>query len=85
MKTSVDQELMDAIEKEISGTGYMLSVTITRESQELESAAIKQFLQNGMSGLIIFPTEKELYNEDILTGYKQKGRPSLNQTPGTPS
>jgi DNA-binding LacI/PurR family transcriptional regulator len=66
MKTSVDQELMDAIEKEISRTGYMLSVTITRESQELESAAIKQFMQNGMSGLIIFPTEKELYNEDIL-------------------
>ncbi len=66
MKTRVDQQLLNDIESEISRTDYMLLVKITRESRELESAAIKQFIRNGVSGLIIFPTETELYNEDIL-------------------
>ncbi|EMS73784.1 substrate-binding domain-containing protein [Ruminiclostridium cellobioparum] len=66
MKTGVDQQLLNAIEYEIARTDYMLLVKITRESQELESAAIRQFILNGVSGLIIFPAETELYNEDIL-------------------
>ena len=66
MKTKVDKELLNAIELEISKTGYSLLLNITRESQEKESEAIRKFIHHGVSGLIIFPTEKELYNEDIL-------------------
>lgn len=66
MKTSVDQQLLNCIEEELNATDYILAVTITRESQELESAAICKLKMRGASGLIIFPTEHEMYNEDIL-------------------
>lgn len=38
MKTSIDQRLLNCIEKELNDTDYILAVTITRENQELESA-----------------------------------------------
>ncbi len=66
MKTGIDQQLLNAIEEEISKTDYLLTLIITRESQEKESDAIKNFILQGASGLIIFPTEHELYNESIL-------------------
>lgn len=66
MKTSIDQQLLNCIEAELSSTDYILAVTITRENQELESAAIRKLKERGASGLIIFPTEHEMYNEDIL-------------------
>lgn len=66
MKTSVDQSLLDAIELEVSKLGYVLLLNITRESQLNESEAINIFISRGVSGLIIFPTENENYNEDIL-------------------
>lgn len=66
MKTSIDQQLLNCIEEELNATDYILAVTITRENQELESAAIHKLKERGASGLIIFPTEHEMYNEDIL-------------------
>lgn len=66
MKTSVDQNLLDAIELQIAKTPYLLLIDITREDQIKESKAINKFLASGVSGLIIFPIENELYNEDIL-------------------
>lgn len=66
MKTSVDQELLNAIEEELSSTQYMLLLKITRESQKQESIAIKRFIESGVSGFIIFPAENELYNNDII-------------------
>lgn len=66
MKTSIDQQLLNAIEMELEKTEYILAVSITRESQELESACIKKLCDRGVSGLIIFPTEHEMYNEDII-------------------
>lgn len=66
MKTAIDQQLLNAIEEEIDKTEYILAVTITRELQKLESAAIHKYCASGVSGLIIFPTENEMYNEDIL-------------------
>lgn len=66
MKTSIDQQLLNAIEMELEKTEYILAVSITRESQELESASIKKLCDRGVSGLIIFPTEHEMYNEDII-------------------
>lgn len=66
MKTSIDQQLLNCIEEELNDTDYILAVTITRENQELESAVIHKLKERGVSGLIIFPTEHEMYNEDIL-------------------
>lgn len=66
MKTSIDQQLLNAIELELEKTDYILAVSITRESQEMESASIKKLCDRGVSGLIIFPTEHEMYNEDII-------------------
>lgn len=66
MKTLIDQQLLDALENEVQKTDYILAVTITRENQKLESEAILKLKERGVSGLIIFPTESEIYNEDIL-------------------
>lgn len=66
MKTSIDQQLLNAIEMELAPTEYILAISITRESQSLESASIQKFRESGVSGLIIFPTEHEMYNEEIL-------------------
>lgn len=66
MKTGIDQRFLDAIEMELSQTEYILALVITREDQEVESEAIRKLKDQGASGLIIFPTEHELYNENIL-------------------
>lgn len=66
MKTLIDQQLLDALEAEVQKTDYILAVTITRENQKLESEAILKMKERGVSGLIIFPAESEIYNEDIL-------------------
>lgn len=66
MKTKVDQKILDSIEKYVTASGYSLQVRITRESQTEESAAIESMVSSGVRGLIVFPTEKERYNESIL-------------------
>ncbi|WP_029192699.1 GntR family transcriptional regulator [Paenibacillus harenae] len=66
MKTKVDQKILDSVEKYVTASGYSLQVRITRESQTEESAAIESMVASGVRGLIIFPTEKERYNESIL-------------------
>lgn len=66
MKTKVDQKILDSIEKYVTASGYSLHVRITRESQAEESAAIEAMVNDGVRGLIIFPTEEERYNESIL-------------------
>lgn len=67
MKTLIDQQLLNALESEIQKTDYILAISITREDQAIESDAINKLKERGVSGLIIFPTESEIYNEDILS------------------
>lgn len=66
MKTGIDQQLLDSLEKEIHLAGYSLSLSITRENQEQEAAVIEKLRLQGVKGMVIFPTEHELYNEAIL-------------------
>lgn len=66
MKTKVEQEYVNHIEKYVTKNGYTLMVKITRESQFEETDAIELFRSIGVKGLIIFPTEKETYNEAVL-------------------
>ena len=66
MKTGIDQQLLDTLEREINLAGYSLSLSITRENQEQEAAIIEKLRLQGVKGMIIFPAEHELYNEAIL-------------------
>lgn len=66
MKTKIEQEFVNYIEKYVSKNGYNLLVKITRESQFEEADAIEMFREMGVKGMIIFPTEKETYNESVL-------------------
>ncbi|RJE90332.1 GntR family transcriptional regulator [Paenibacillus sp. 1011MAR3C5] len=74
MKTKVDQRIMNAIEQYVRESGYYLLVKITQESPLEESRAIDDFMLLRVKGLIIFPIEQEMYNNDIL-------RLSLNRFP----
>lgn len=66
MKTKVDQRFLDCLEKYVSAAGFELMLRITRESQKEEADVIASFLRQGVDGLIIFPVEKETYNDSIL-------------------
>ncbi|WP_230200166.1 GntR family transcriptional regulator [Bacillus niameyensis] len=66
MKTKIEQEFVNYIEIYASKYKYNLVVKITRESQFEESNAIEMLQELGAKGIIIFPTEKEVYNESIL-------------------
>ncbi|WP_257000259.1 GntR family transcriptional regulator [Neobacillus jeddahensis] len=66
MKTRIDQELVNYIEKYVSQNGHNLIIKITRESQFAEADAIEMFRNMDVKGMIIFPTEKETYNEAVL-------------------
>ncbi|MEK3889349.1 GntR family transcriptional regulator [Bacillus sp. FSL K6-3431] len=66
MKTKVEQEFVNYIEKYVSENKYSLMIKITRESQFEETYAIEAFRELGVKGVIIFPTEKETYNESVL-------------------
>lgn len=66
MKTKIEQEFVNCIEKYVSNTGHNLIIKITRESQFEEADAIEMFRKMEVSGMIIFPTEKETYNEAVL-------------------
>lgn len=66
MITKVEQEFVNYIEKYVSKNGHNLIIKITRESQFEEADAIEMFRKMEVKGMIIFPTEKENYNEAVL-------------------
>lgn len=66
MKTEIELEFVNYIEKYVYKNGYNLMIKITRESQFEEATAIELFRSMGVKGLIIFPTEKETFNEEVL-------------------
>lgn len=66
MKTKIDQELCNFIDYYAHEAGCQLMVKISRESQSRETEQIRELLAYGADGLIIFPTENELYNAEIL-------------------
>lgn len=66
MKAKVEQEFLYYIEKYVSNNGYNLVIKITRESQFEEADSIEMFRKLKVKGMIIFPTEKESYNEAVL-------------------
>ncbi|CAM3638103.1 GntR family transcriptional regulator [Cohnella lubricantis] len=74
LRTKVEQRIVQHIERFAVQHGYQVILRISRESQLNESEAIESMIACGAQGIIIFPTEEETYNEDIL-------RLSLNKFP----
>lgn len=66
MKTKVDQNIINAVEQHVRESGYHLLIKITQESALEESRAIGDLMHLRVKGLIIFPIEQEMYNNDIL-------------------
>ncbi|MCB5239575.1 GntR family transcriptional regulator [Niallia circulans] len=66
MKTKVEQDFVNFLEQYVTEQGYNLVIKISRESQIKEAEAIQTFRVIGVDGIIIFPAEKEMYNEAVL-------------------
>ena len=59
--------LLEGINAVIEDSPYHLQIVLTYNSIEREKAAIRDLIRNGAEGLIIFPSDAELYNEEILS------------------
>lgn len=66
MKTMIDQQLLNYIEQYAYEEGFQILLRITRESAERETQSIRELMELGIQGLIVFPTEAENYNESII-------------------
>lgn len=66
MMNRIDQELFNFIDYYTQEAGCQLIVKISRESQSRETELIRELLALGAEGLIIFPSENELYNAEIV-------------------
>ncbi|WP_276354201.1 GntR family transcriptional regulator [Cohnella caldifontis] len=66
LKTGVIRKLVDHTELFLKEAGFQMILSITRESAAEESRAIRDLVDAGVQGLIVFPTEDEKYNESLL-------------------
>lgn len=58
--------LMNGIEYALRDTNYSLVMMLSQNSKEKEKEVIRELLDIGVVGLLIFPVDAEIYNEDIL-------------------
>ncbi|MGG5372047.1 GntR family transcriptional regulator [Enterococcus sp. AZ196] len=72
MKTSIDRQLLSHLEAFARKEKLRFFFGLSRESMEEEINLIHYFIECGVEGLIIFPTESENYNEDILRLHLEK-------------
>lgn len=66
--------LLQGINSVIENSPYNLQIVLTYNSIDREKAAIQDLICKGVAGLIIFPSDAEMYNEDILA-LKMQGFP----------
>lgn len=66
--------LLQGINSVIENSPYNLQIVLTYNSIDREKAAIQDLIRKGAAGLIIFPSDAEMYNEDILS-LKMQGFP----------
>jgi len=59
--------VLSGIEDELSNANYHLIFSKTNDSQSIEILRIKEMLEYGVDGLIIYPVEGENYNNEILS------------------
>jgi GntR family transcriptional regulator, arabinose operon transcriptional repressor len=58
--------IFDGLYAEAEKNGYFLTVYQTKQDQKKEEHSIRKSLQDNVDGIIIYPVQKELYNEEIL-------------------
>ncbi|WP_058304499.1 GntR family transcriptional regulator [Gorillibacterium timonense] len=58
--------LISGIDEILSARGYSLFVALSNNSIEIEKRLILECLEKGTAGLLIFPSDAETYNEEIL-------------------
>jgi len=63
---SFTARLLQGVEKELSEAGYKLIFSISNGSQEKEKQLIKEALSLGVKGILVFPVDGEMYNEEIV-------------------
>lgn len=59
--------LIWGIQKILSANNIKFMISLTNGSKEQESEAIQDFISKGAQGLLIFPIDAEMYNEEILS------------------
>lgn len=57
---------LSGIETAVTAYGYRLMLRQSRHSLDLEEQAIRMMVLDGVQGLIVFPVDDQLYNEEIL-------------------
>ncbi|GCF94636.1 hypothetical protein NRIC_25270 [Enterococcus florum] len=72
MKTDIDRKLLSHLEAFARKEKLRFFFGLSRESIDEENDLIHYFIECGVEGLIIFPTESENYNEDILRLHLEK-------------
>jgi DNA-binding LacI/PurR family transcriptional regulator len=60
------QRMLYTIEKECGALGYHLVLKFSHDSSALETEAIRELMNMGISGMFIQPVHGEYYNEEIL-------------------
>lgn len=63
---SYAQNLVDGIRNAAEAAGYYLLIRLTDGNQKIEKEAIVEMQQTGVEGILIFPTDFPVYNEEIL-------------------
>ncbi|MCD9026187.1 GntR family transcriptional regulator [Cohnella silvisoli] len=58
--------LLSGVESELSKQGYRLLFCRTLDSLEIEKEMLREVVQLGAKGIIIFPVEGETYSDEIL-------------------
>jgi len=58
--------MFDGIEERVRALGYQLVLRRTHGRIEDEAAAIAEFIESGVAGLIVFPVHGEYYNAELL-------------------
>lgn len=59
-------KIIQAIVDQLNSKGYSAIIKVSHHKQELEKEAIKSLLALGVKGLIIYPVQNEVYNEEIM-------------------
>lgn len=66
--------LLQGINNVLEHSPYSLQIVLTYNSIDREKEAINELIRQGAAGLIIFPSDAETYNEEILS-LKLRGYP----------
>lgn len=59
--------IINAIKQTLKERGLQLIIAFSGGSKEQEESQIREFLAMGVEGLLLFPVDEDLYNEEILS------------------